>query len=73
MAPGAGVGLVAPVGRCEMIPALVSLRSLLQPFCLAVPGAARASGLPHTQCCLFPDVYRCFLFEGTDRWLQAVD
>lgn len=70
---GLGAGLVAPVGQGETIPALVSLSSLLQPFCLAVPGTAHASGLPHTQCCLFPDVYRCFLFEGTDRWLQAVE
>lgn len=73
--------LVAPVGPCVTMPARVPLGSSLQPFRLAVPWAACASELPvhsvaaspQTPRCLFPDAYRCFLVEGTDRWLQAVE
>lgn len=54
----------APVGT------LVPLGSSLQPFFLPTHGVA-ASLLAH--CCSFPDAYRCFLFKGTDRWLQAVE
>lgn len=60
----------ALVGTCGTMPALVPLGSSLQPFCLPAHGMA-ASLLAH--CCSFPDAYRCFLFKGMDRWLQAVE
>lgn len=65
----------APTGTCGVMPALVLLGSLLQPFWLP--------SLPNCLCtawqllcwlrCLFPDAYRCGLFKGMDKWLQAVE
>lgn len=69
--PRAGSSRVVLVRQgWAVLVAKVSLGSSLQPFFLPTHGVA-ASLLAH--CCLFPDAYRCFLFKGMDRWLQAVE
>lgn len=65
----------APVGTHGTMPALVPLLNAA-----AFPSACTAKlptyGVAASQLarhCLVPDVYRCFLFKGMDRWLQAVE